>query len=186
MVAQTLTYGRVLIIHLDTLLPGMKLGWDLRTKLNRRLSSWKSLDDPSPGELSNFIELNIYPQIVMSKGTTKYFRGGPWNGLRFSGALELKTNPVFGFKFISNQEEVYYTYNILDKSIISRLVLNDITSSCQRHVWVEADQSWKPYASVPRDYSMWCFSNMCHQNSPVCQSLEGFKFCGLVTWMRAQ
>lgn len=131
MVPQTFTY--------DRLLPGMKLGWDLRTKLNRRLSSWKSLDDPSPGELSNFIELNIYPQIVMSKGTTEYFRGGP-----FSGAPELKTNPVFGFKFISNQEEVYYTYNILDKSTISRLVLNDTTSSRQRHVWVEADQSWKP------------------------------------------
>ena len=36
----------------DMWLPGMKLRWDLRIGLNRHLSSWKSLDDPSPGELS--------------------------------------------------------------------------------------------------------------------------------------
>lgn len=46
----------------DTLLPGMKLGWDLRTHLNRRLYSWKSFDDPSPGELNtgNIIVLLLY------------------------------------------------------------------------------------------------------------------------------
>ncbi|KAI3466183.1 hypothetical protein Pfo_022846 [Paulownia fortunei] len=164
----------------DTLLPDMKLGWDLRTHLNRRLSSWKSSDDPSPGELSVGIELDTYPQGVMWKGNRKYFRGGPWNGLRFSGAPELKSNPVFGFKFISNQEEVYYLYQLLNKSVITRLVLNETTSMRQRFVWVEADVSWKLYASVPRDY---CDSyGLCGANgicvisdSPVCQCLKGFK-----------
>lgn len=45
----------------DTLLPGMKLGWDFRTHLDRRISSWKSSDDPSPGELSTGLELDAYP-----------------------------------------------------------------------------------------------------------------------------
>ncbi|KAH7546580.1 hypothetical protein FEM48_Zijuj01G0216000 [Ziziphus jujuba var. spinosa] len=31
----------------DTLLPSMKLGWDLKIGLEWRLASWKSLDDPS-------------------------------------------------------------------------------------------------------------------------------------------
>ncbi|KAK3021405.1 hypothetical protein RJ639_046813 [Escallonia herrerae] len=30
----------------DTLLPGMKQGWNLKTGLNRNLTSWKSSDDP--------------------------------------------------------------------------------------------------------------------------------------------
>ncbi|KAF2285889.1 hypothetical protein GH714_008721 [Hevea brasiliensis] len=34
----------------DTLLPGMKLGWDSKTGLNRHLSSWKSSNDPSIGD----------------------------------------------------------------------------------------------------------------------------------------
>lgn len=164
----------------DTLLPGMKLGWDLRTSLNRRLFSWKSSDDPSPGQLSNGIELDMYPQAVMMKGTRRFFRGGPWNGLRFSGAPELRTNPLFGFDFIWNQDEVYYTYKLLNESVITRFVLNDTTSSRQRYVWVEADQSWKLYSSVPRDY---CDNyGLCGANgvcvitdSPVCQCLEGFK-----------
>nr|CAD1829406.1 unnamed protein product [Ananas comosus var. bracteatus] len=33
----------------DTLLPGMKLGWDFRRGLDRALTTWKSPDDPSAG-----------------------------------------------------------------------------------------------------------------------------------------
>ena len=36
----------------DMWLPGMKVGWDFRTGLERFLTMWKSPDDPSPGELS--------------------------------------------------------------------------------------------------------------------------------------
>jgi hypothetical protein len=40
----------------DTLLPGMKLGWDLRIGLEWHLSAWKSLEDPSSGELNYGLE----------------------------------------------------------------------------------------------------------------------------------
>ncbi|MCD7463257.1 hypothetical protein HAX54_050216 [Datura stramonium] len=144
----------------DTLLPGMKLGWDLRTGLNRQLSSWRNLDDPSPGELSNGIELHEFPEAVFWKGSRKYFRGGPWTGERFSGASALRVNP--------------------NKSVISRLILNDTASSRQWYVWAEASQAWMLYASVPHDY---CDTyDLCGANgvcvisdSPVCQCLEGFK-----------
>ncbi|CAN4117747.1 unnamed protein product [Withania somnifera] len=164
----------------DTLLPGMKLGWDLRSGLNWRLSSWRNSNDPSPGELSTGIELHEYPQAVIWKGSRKYFRGGPWTGEQFSGAPELRVNPVFDYSFISNEDAVYYTYQLKNRSVISRLVLNDTSSSRQRYVWVEADQAWRLYAAVPRDY---CDSyGLCGANgvcviseSPVCQCLEGFK-----------
>ncbi|KAM3287024.1 hypothetical protein P3S67_020454 [Capsicum chacoense] len=136
----------------DTLLPGMKFGWDLRTGLNRQLSLWRNSDDPSPGELSNGIELHEYPQAVIWKGSRKYFHGSPWTGDKFSGAPELRVNPVFDHSFISNKDEVYYIYQLKNKSVISRLVLNDTSSSRQRYVWVEAGQAWRLYASVPCDY----------------------------------
>lgn len=164
----------------DTLLPGMKLGWDLRIHLDRRLTSWRSSDDPSPGELNTGVELDANPQVVMYRGTQKFFRGGPWNGLRFSGAPELKKNPVFEFNFITNKEEVYYVYQLLNKSVITRLVLNETTMTRQRYVWVETDMSWKLYSSAPRDYCDTyglCGANgMCViSDSPVCRCLEGFK-----------
>ncbi|KAL5548124.1 hypothetical protein UlMin_003355 [Ulmus minor] len=34
----------------DTLLVGMKLGWDLNTGFERYSTSWKSADDPSTGD----------------------------------------------------------------------------------------------------------------------------------------
>jgi hypothetical protein len=133
----------------DTLLPGMKLGWDLRTGLERRISAWKSWDDPSPGELSWGIELHNYPETVMKKGSEKYFRTGPWNGVRYSGTPELKANPVFDFNFVSIKDEVYYIYHMINKSVISRLVLNQTLSLYHRFTYGAKQElkAWSPYAS---------------------------------------
>lgn len=164
----------------DTLLPGMKLGWDLKTGLERKISAWKNWDDPSPGDFTWGISLEGYPQIVMWMGSKVYYRGGPWNGLGFSGAPELKANPVFEYKFVSNKDEVYYTYNLRNKSVISRIVMNQTISTRQRYIWIEEAQNWRLYASVPRDNCD--FYNLCGPNgncvigdSPVCQCLTGFK-----------
>ncbi|XP_014524208.1 G-type lectin S-receptor-like serine/threonine-protein kinase At4g27290 isoform X2 [Vigna radiata var. radiata] len=164
----------------DTLLPGMKLGWDLRTGLERRVSAWKNWDDPSPGDFSWGISLEGFPQVMMWKGSKVFYRGGHWNGLGFSGAPELKANPVFEFKFVSNENEVYYTYSLTNESIISRIVMNQSISTRQRYIWIEDAQAWRIYASVPRDN---CDSyNICGSNgncvigdSPVCHCLSGFK-----------
>uniref|UniRef100_A0A2N9EQF3 Protein kinase domain-containing protein n=1 Tax=Fagus sylvatica TaxID=28930 RepID=A0A2N9EQF3_FAGSY len=76
------------------------------TGLDRRLSAWKNWDDPSPGDFTWGIELHDNPEIVMWKGSKMYYRSGPWNGLGVSGAPELKPNPVFGFNFVSNENEI--------------------------------------------------------------------------------
>lgn len=164
----------------DTLLPGMKLGWDLRTGLERRVSAWKNWDDPSPGDFTWGISLEGFPQMLMWKGSQEFYRGGHWNGLGFAGAPELKPNPLFEFKFISNKDDVYYTYSLRNKSMISRIVMNQTISTRERYVWIEEAQAWRPYASVPRDncdsYSLCGPNGNCIiGDSPVCQCLSGFR-----------
>ncbi|GMY21989.1 G-type lectin S-receptor-like serine/threonine-protein kinase At4g27290 isoform X2 [Fagus crenata] len=171
----------------DTLLPGMKLGWDLKTGLDRRLSAWKNWDDPSPGDFTWGIELHDNPEIVMWKGSKMYYRSGPWNGLGFSGAPELKPNPVFGFNFVSNENEVYYEYYLKDKSIISRMVMNQTNYLRQRYIWIEASSTWSLYATVPRDncdtYNLCgAYGNCIISESPVCQCLKGFQPKSKQTW----
>jgi hypothetical protein len=171
----------------DTLLPGMKLGWDLRTGLERCISAWKSLDDPSPGELTCGIQLHNYPETVMKKGSEKYFRTGPWNGVRYSGTPELKANPVFDFNFVSNKDEVYYIYHMINKPVISRLVLNQTLSLYHRLIWSEAKKPWSPDASIPKDdcdkYNLCgAYGNCIIGESPVCQCLKGFKPKSAETW----
>ncbi|XP_059442142.1 G-type lectin S-receptor-like serine/threonine-protein kinase At4g27290 [Corylus avellana] len=51
----------------DTLLPEMKLGWNLVTGLERFLSSWKSTEDPAQGENSVRIDLCKTPSFVELK-----------------------------------------------------------------------------------------------------------------------
>ncbi|XP_075668772.1 G-type lectin S-receptor-like serine/threonine-protein kinase At4g27290 [Castanea sativa] len=164
----------------DTWLPGMKLGWDLRTGLERRLTAWKSPNDPSPGELSWGIELHNYPEIVMKNGSKKYGRSGPWNGIGFSGAPGLKTNQVYNFNFVSNKDEVYFIYHMIKNSVITRAVLNQTLYLYERNIWLEADKKWITYVSTPKDkcdsYNLCgAYGNCIIGESPICQCVEGFK-----------
>ncbi|KAH9803109.1 G-type lectin S-receptor-like serine/threonine-protein kinase [Citrus sinensis] len=162
----------------DTLLPGMKLGWDLKTGLERRITSWKSSDDPSPGDFFWKIERQFYPELVMWKGSRKFYRTGPWNGIIFS-ASSLRLNLIFKYHFVSNEDELYYTFYLTDKAVISRIVMNQTVSLRQRFIWRKKNQSWELYSNLPKDQ---CDSyGLCGANgifiisqSPICQCLEGF------------
>nr|XP_023901796.1 G-type lectin S-receptor-like serine/threonine-protein kinase At4g27290 [Quercus suber] len=171
----------------ETWLPGMKLGWDLKTGLERRISAWKSPDDPSPGELSCGVELHNYPEIVAKKGTEKFFRSGPWNGLGFSGVADTEDNPVFTYDFVINSDEVYSIFHLTEKSVFSRVVLNENTSSVERYIWVEADKKWIRTISSTDDkcdtYNL-CgpYGNCIIGKPPICQCVEGFKHKSPDTW----
>ncbi|ESW05107.1 hypothetical protein PHAVU_011G152400 [Phaseolus vulgaris] len=160
----------------DTFLPGMKIGWNLKTGLNRRLTAWKNWDDPSPGDFIWGMVLGNTTELVMWKGTSEYYRSGPWNGVRFNG----KTTPLFNLELYSSVDEVYYTYNIGNKSLITRVVLNQSVYSRQRYNLNVENQTWKLYSSVPRDicdtYNL-CgpYGNCLANESPPCQCLTGFK-----------
>nr|POF19656.1 receptor-like serine/threonine-protein kinase sd1-8 [Quercus suber] len=166
----------------DTWLPGMKLGWDLRTGLERRLTAWKSPDDPSPGELSFGIEHHNYPELVMKRGSKMFFRTGPWNGLGFSGVPEVRGIPYFNFSFFSNKDEVYFIFD--QHSVISRAVLNQ--TQYERYIW--NDGKWIRYLHFPRDecdtYNL-CgvYGNCVIDESPICQCIQGFKPKSAKTWI---
>ena len=171
----------------DTLLPGMKLGWDLRNGLEWRLSSWKSPDDPSPGELTYVIEPHNYAELVMKKGSEKSFRTGLWIGHYFSGIPTLNINPLYSYSFVSNKDEVYYTFHMRNSSLFSRLVLNQTSNLIERYIWAAAGKKWSKYTFVPKDdcdtYNL-CgvYGNCIISASPVCQCLEGFKPKSQETW----
>ncbi|KAM4129203.1 hypothetical protein ACJW30_01G004600 [Castanea mollissima] len=161
----------------DTWLPEMKIGWDLKTGLERRLSAWKSPDDPSPGELSLGVELHNYPEIVVKRGTKKFFRTGPWNGLGFSGVPGLNDNQVYTFDFVINSDEVYSIYHPIKKSVITRAQLQENASTAVRYIWVEAEKKWTAFISSQKDI---CNTyNLC---GPYGNCIIGFKHKSPDTW----
>ena len=109
----------------DTMLPGMKVGWNLKTGLQRKLTSWKSADDPSLGDFSYGFDINVLPYVVLGVGSRKIVRSGPWNGLEFNG-LNALDNSVYKAVFVANNDEVYALYESNNSKIISRLTLNHL------------------------------------------------------------
>ncbi|KAL4294867.1 hypothetical protein AHAS_Ahas18G0271000 [Arachis hypogaea] len=171
----------------DTILPGMKVGWDLKRGLEWRITSWKSPNDPAPGDFSWGLVLNEYPDFYM-KGRTTLNRFGPWNGIYFSGFRDQNPSSVYEFtyvtsydaKFPSNKDEIYYTYTLKNTSILSRVHL-DQTGGFNFYIWAEEDQQyWELYEMYSSrdqcdDYGVCGSNSKCLiDESPMCQCLEGF------------
>ncbi|KAI3466174.1 hypothetical protein Pfo_022837 [Paulownia fortunei] len=150
----------------DTFLPGMKLG--------RNFSN----SDPASGEFTYHCDPTGYPQNILKKGAAVQYRSGPWNGLGASGAPNLRRNPIFRFGLVMNKNEVYYHYELLNNSVISRFTLSE-SGVGQRWIWVDRTQGWVIYLTAPTDncdiYKACGPYGSCKiENSPVCGCLKKF------------
>ncbi|KAD3066890.1 hypothetical protein E3N88_34770 [Mikania micrantha] len=163
----------------NTFLPSMKYGFDFVKGLDKYLTSWKSDDDPSIGEYTNRFDRNGYPQILLRKGSEVEFNSGPWNGLRFSGMPNLKSNDIYTFGFVFNERELYYKYELVNNSVVSRMILNT-EGRLERYTWIERTLRWQLYVSGQMDdcdrYSLCGSYGVCNINdSPACGCLSGFE-----------
>ncbi|RYQ94449.1 hypothetical protein Ahy_B08g089357 [Arachis hypogaea] len=164
----------------DTFLPTMKLGRDLRNGFNRRITSWKSPNDPSPGDLSIGLVLNDYPVYYMMNGTKKLFRAGPWNGLYFSGEPNLSHTYIFEVSFVTNKDEIYFSFNTKVDSITGRGVISQTSQSLAHYLWDDNLKNWKFSGSWPGDvcdkYDLCGAYAYCSvaESKHVCQCFKGF------------
>ncbi|KAK3023714.1 hypothetical protein RJ639_042724 [Escallonia herrerae] len=161
----------------DTLLPGMKLGWDLETRLNRNLTSWKSADDPSPGEYTFGLELQGLPQLVQRKGSVKQLRSGAWDRVQFRG-LMITPNPAFISKVIVNLKVAYYEFDLYNESTLVMMVLN-YSGTQQPLVWNSIRLEWLSMPGLHRDqcddYANCGPNSICNTSDPrVCSCLTGY------------
>ncbi|KAF8408748.1 hypothetical protein HHK36_004816 [Tetracentron sinense] len=161
----------------DTEFPGMKKGWNLKTGLNRYLTSWKNADDPSPGNFSYRIDNLGLPQLVLREGSSKLFRTGPWNGLQFSG-VPFSSNTIFNHSFVYNTEELYYMYEDNKNSFVTRFTLKQ-SSLLQRLIWNKGSSEWTVVYTLQNDlcgsYGRCGANGICKMNnSPMCMCLVGF------------
>ncbi|XP_034212745.1 G-type lectin S-receptor-like serine/threonine-protein kinase At4g27290 [Prunus dulcis] len=165
----------------DTFLPEMKLGWDLVTGLERYVSSWKSTDDPAPGEFSLRIDHRGFPQAVVVKGAKIVASAGSWNGLHFTAypyPTQTRANPTLEYEFVLNKDEIYYEYRLSKRSTFSRYILNP-SGIAQRLTWVRQTHSWELSSTFQAEqcdnYALCGAYASCKMNvSPLCACLKGF------------
>uniref|UniRef100_A0A5B7BBD3 Receptor-like serine/threonine-protein kinase n=1 Tax=Davidia involucrata TaxID=16924 RepID=A0A5B7BBD3_DAVIN len=164
----------------DTLIPGMKLGLNLRTGQEWYLTSWNSLQDPSSGDYTYRLDPHGLPQLVLRQGgSTVKYRSGPWDGVRFGGGPELGQNPVFSPIFVFNDSYVYYSFvNNIDTTI-SRFVLTQ--AGLLKHLtWNQVRDEWVDIITLQGDncdnYALCGPYGICNINSaPMnCECPNGF------------
>ncbi|XP_019250509.1 PREDICTED: G-type lectin S-receptor-like serine/threonine-protein kinase At4g27290 isoform X2 [Nicotiana attenuata] len=163
----------------STLLPGMKVGRNLVTGLNWTLTSWRSSDDPSPGEYMHRVDTSGYPQYFLMEGPVIKYNTGPWNGRSFTGGPNLKPNPYYTFEFVMNDKEICYKYELINSSLPTWVVLSP-AGLIQRLLWIERTNSWFLYSTGQMDncdrYALCGQFGKCNINdSPPCDCLRGFK-----------
>lgn len=162
----------------DTRLPGMKLGKNFDSDIDRYLCSWRSIEDPSSGEFTYRIVNNGLPQIFIFNGAIRKYRTGVWNGLRFSGVpLFITTTfaPIVNFHN-NNPLTMYEPFN---NEFVTRVVLNS-SGLMYRYVLNEKNNEWITRTISP-DYLCDNYGT-CGPNafcssikSPICECLQGFK-----------
>ncbi|KAJ0764179.1 putative protein kinase RLK-Pelle-DLSV family [Helianthus annuus] len=163
----------------NTFLPGMKFGKDLETGRERVIVPWKSVDDPSPGEYLHYLDTNGYPQMFVRKGSVIRWRYGPWNGLKFQGLRMQNPNPIYSVQFVSNEKEIYYTYEITTSVVQRILVLPDDTAVHLR--WMDQIHDWAVHSIGALTESCGGYGlcgpyGSCSPNRyPPCTCIAGFK-----------
>ncbi|CAL5025907.1 unnamed protein product [Urochloa decumbens] len=165
----------------DTLLPGMRLGVDATAGITRAITSWRSPDDPSPGDYTFKLVQGGLPQFCLVRGgATTVYTSGPWNGEILTGVPYLKSDEHFTFKVVWSAEETYYAYSIAEpsSSLLSRFIVDGALGQLQRLVWI--DGSWTTFSCYPGDqcdaYAKCGAFGYCETTpTTTCRCLPGFR-----------
>ncbi|KAK8493746.1 hypothetical protein V6N12_034395 [Hibiscus sabdariffa] len=134
----------------NTWLSFIKLGLNKRTGLNRVFTSWKSPDDPGFGNYSLKMNTSGFPQMILYRGSTPWWRSGPWTGQRWSGIPEMTNHFILDDYFVDSGDEVTFTSVVKNDSIISRTVTNE-TGILQGFIWNKEAQRWILFYSTPKE-----------------------------------
>ncbi|EOY12743.1 S-locus lectin protein kinase family protein, putative [Theobroma cacao] len=159
----------------DTILPGMKLGYDKEAGKYWSYVSWKSADDPSFGNFVLDLDHGLLRRILITNGFRTYWTSDG-----------IGDNNMYNFSCVSNGSMDYITYDVHDINVKSRFVM-DISGQFKQFRWLERTKKWKRIWSQPRnqcDVYSYCgpFGSCNEKSAPVCSCLQGFEPDSIKNW----
>ncbi|PWA50481.1 receptor kinase 3 [Artemisia annua] len=118
-----------------------------------------------------------FPEFLLWKNKTEWYRSGAWNGRKLGGVPEMK-NSVMEFEVVDTPDEISYSFKMLNNSVYSRLIMSS-SGFLRRFTWINSSQTWSESWFAPRDqcdYYKQCGPyGICDTNSsPVCKCMKGF------------
>ncbi|KAF3600212.1 hypothetical protein F2Q69_00036931 [Brassica cretica] len=160
----------------DTLLPFSPLTYNLATGEKRVLTSWKSYTDPSRGDFVAHITPQVPSQLFTMRGSTPYYRTGPWAKTRFSGIPLMDETLASPFSF-QQDANGSGSFSYVDRSSkLSRLLItSEGTLMRFRHIGTEWEVRYQAPANPCDVYSVCGPFGLCiMSDSPKCKCFKGF------------
>ncbi|KAF4386945.1 hypothetical protein F8388_006900 [Cannabis sativa] len=145
----------------DTFLPGATLGYNLKTGANYVLTSWKSDNDPSPGNFTLGISKQLPPQVYLwINGKLPYWRSGPWDKSKFVGVPDMDTSyqSFFILEQDFEKETAFLHFNLLDQSLVTKAFVSSQGRNSRCDVYGTCGE----------------FGVCTKSQSPICKCLKGF------------
>ncbi|KAJ9563179.1 hypothetical protein OSB04_008339 [Centaurea solstitialis] len=170
----------------DTLLPGMKFGWNFKRGIAMNLTSWKSANDPSKGSYVAYLNLNGLPQFYQNNGDQIQYRLGSWNGRAFTARPWVVPSSIYKQEYVSNEREIYIEFDATNGSVLSRLTVTP-SGITGRYSWVNRTQGWFLFSTLNADtcerYGLCGVYGACVDTQfASCECLDGFVPKSLAQW----
>ncbi|XP_060189249.1 G-type lectin S-receptor-like serine/threonine-protein kinase At4g03230 [Lycium barbarum] len=162
----------------DTWLPNAKMKFDKHANTANILTSWKSLEDPSPGIFSVEMDQRNRQFLIKWNRTLIYAASGSWNGHTFNSVPEMSLNSdKYNFTYADMENESYFMYSPRNSFKI-RLTL-DVSGQIRHLIWAENLTEWQLFTSQPRQpcevYASCGAFSICNKESKAfCNCLTGF------------
>ncbi|KAL5999625.1 hypothetical protein ACLOJK_037910 [Asimina triloba] len=169
----------------DTLLPGMKIGINLRTGRSRMLTAWRSDNDPAPGIYAFGIDTQDLNQFFVWRRSIPYSRVIFWNGSSFNTVryFESLDRSIQNASAVRGHDEVYLT---ISPSLgqLTWLVIGP-SASLMRYSASPGGAGWGDIsARISCSSDDVCGPNSsCNENEePMCKCLPGYKPTSPTEW----
>ncbi|KAG8385667.1 hypothetical protein BUALT_Bualt03G0069000 [Buddleja alternifolia] len=162
----------------DTYLPDMRVQMNVHDGERRVLTSWKSANDPSPGNYSLGIDPRGSSQIVIWAGRNRWWRSGYYNGVTFTG-VPVRVNYLFGFKVNNDGDgRLSFTYTPSNRSNFIKFRVS-WNGTERQESWIDGRREWDLIQSHPVDecdmYNRCGVFGKCNEmDLSKCSCMEGF------------
>ncbi|KAL5547052.1 hypothetical protein UlMin_006739, partial [Ulmus minor] len=175
----------------DTLLPGSVIGFNVKTGDRYFLTSWKSENDPSPGNFTFGIAQKKPPEAVVWNGSSVYARSGPWDRVKFVGIPHMDASYGPPIEITQDYEQgttnLSFIKNGYNNSILSKVIIS--SGGVVKFMLKDKGNYWYIYWEGLQNqcelYGICGAFGICNPLiSPICQCLKGFQPNSNEEWSR--
>ncbi|KAJ1272946.1 hypothetical protein BS78_06G241900 [Paspalum vaginatum] len=166
----------------DTMLPGMKLWVNYRTRFTQRLVSWRSAEDLSTGDFSLVADVSSGIEFVLKNRSSVLWRSGAWTGQMIYNYTPSNDSTVIILTVVTDGDDISMMYSVSDGSPTLMFVRVAYTGNYEFTVWNSTTSAWTVLETHPGagcDHYAACgpfgYCDGVTEAVPTCKCPDGFE-----------